>query len=136
MRVGRQNEYKAAKALLNAGRHPAFVGRDTVVKAAGNGGLLFAQHHGRDVAVAVVNARRSVLLVLNVHPSHRSHGLGAAFLAFMRPNFARVVEDAVPWFERQGYVAIGEPKRGRTLRTQIMVRGELPGLAGRVSRLL
>lgn len=136
VRLGRTTEYKAAKSLLNAGRHPSFIGRDTVTKAASNGGLFFAQHDGKDVAVAIVNPRVSTLLVLNVHPAHRSHGLGGAFLGFVRPNFARVLESAVPWFERQGYIAIGEMKQGRTLRTQIMVRKELPALAGRVARLL
>lgn len=134
VRGGRQSEYKAAKDLLNVGRHPAFIGRDTVSKSALNGGLFFAQYEGRDVAVAIVNPRVSTLLVLNVHPEHRSHG--RAFLEFVRPNFARVVENAVPWFERNGYISIGEMKQGRTLRTQIMVRGELPALAGRIQRLL
>lgn len=133
VRLGRTSEYKAAKDLLNAGRHPSFIGRETVAKAASNGGLLFAQHGGQDVAVAIINPRVSTLLVLNVHPAHRSHGLGSAFLGFVRPNFARVLESAV---ERQGYVAIGDMKQGRTLRTQIMVRAELPGLAGRIARLL
>lgn len=136
VRLGRTDEYKAAKGLLNAGRHPSFIGRETVAKAATNGGLFFAQHDGQDVAVAIINPRVSTLLVLNVHPAHRSHGLGAAFLGFVRPNFARVLESAVPWFERQGYTPIGAMKQGRTLKTQIMVRAELPALAGRVARLL
>jgi len=136
VRGGRQGEYKAAKSLLNAGRHPAFIGRDVLVRNARNGGLFFAQHDGVDIAVALVNPRVSTLLVLNVHPDHRSHGLGRAFLEFVRPNFARVVENAVPWFEKNGYIAIGDMKQGRTLRTQIMVRGELPALAGRIQRLL
>lgn len=136
VRLGRQNEYAAAKRILNVGRHPTFIGRGLVQRAATNGGLLFATHAGEDVAVAIINPRTSNLLVLNVLPAHRSHGLGTAFLAFVRPNFARVLESAVPWFERQGYKSVGALKQGRTLRTQVMVRGELIGLAGRVSRLL
>ena len=55
-----------------------------------------------DVAVAVVNPAINTLLVLNVLPEHRSHGLGSAILRYLQCNFARVVEGAIPFFERNG----------------------------------
>ncbi len=51
-----------------------------------------------DVAVAVVNPAINTLLVLNVLPEHRSHGLGSAILRYLQCNFARVVEGAIPFF--------------------------------------
>lgn len=73
--------------------------------------------------------------VLNVHPDHRSHGLGSAVLAYLQCNFARVVESAVPFFERNGYTSIGVMKQGNRLNTQIMIKQSLMNLAGRVSRI-
>jgi GNAT superfamily N-acetyltransferase len=132
--LGRPDEYERAKRLLNQGRHPAFIGRGTVQRNAIQGGLLFAQVHGQDAAVALIGIRNGTLLVLNVLPAHRGAGLGRKFVEFLRPNFARVVESAVPFFEGCGYKSIGKSKQGRTLKTQIMVRSELIGLAGRLQQ--
>lgn len=134
--IGRPDEYERAKRLLNAGRHPAFIGRSLVRKCATNGGLFFFQKEGCDCAVAAMQTRRSVLLVLNVHPSYRGQKIGEFVVNYLRPNFARVVESAVPWFERQGYVGIGEWKVGIRYRTRVMVRKELIGLAGRLRSVL
>lgn len=136
MTLGRPNEYRRFKRLLDAGRHPTYVGQDTVRRSAVQGGLLFARRENQDIAVALVNPRLSILTVLNVHPAHRSHGLGSALLSFVRPNFARVIEGRVGWFEAQGYQSLGPPKPGRRYSTQVMVRSELRELAGRVNRVL
>lgn len=133
--LGRPNEYARAKGILNRGKHPTFIGKTMVQRNAIQGGLLFYIVEGKDAAVALVNVRNSTLLVLNVLPEFRGHGVGAKFLNLVRPNFARVVEFAVPWFERQGYAKIGEPKKGRKLFTQIMARKELFALAGRVANI-
>jgi GNAT superfamily N-acetyltransferase len=133
--LGRETDYKRAKALLNRGRHPTFIGPELVERQAKQGGLLFAQVDGKDAAVAVINIHLGSLSVLCVLPEHRNCGLGTAFLRYLSPNFARVTESAVPWFERNGYEKLGEMKQGRTLKTQIMVRRELLGLAGRVRRV-
>jgi GNAT superfamily N-acetyltransferase len=133
--LGRQAEYKRAKDLLNAGRHPTFIGRQMLSRCAEQGGLTFAVKDGRDIGVAMIGTRTSTLLVMCVHPEFRSLGVGGEFLSFLRPNFARVLESAVPWFTRQGYKAIGQMKQGRTLRTQVMVREELIGLGGRLRRV-
>jgi len=132
--LGRVDEYERAKDVLNAGRHPTFVGRDMVSRNARNGGLLFFCWHGKDVAVALLDPKVSNLLVLNVHPMHRGHGLGRAAVRFVAPNFVRALESRVAFFESLGYCAVGSLKQGKTLQTQIMVRKDLLDLAGRWSR--
>lgn len=123
------------KKLLNVGRHPTFIGRNLVKRCAMNGGAFLVIFDDADVAVAVVNPAINCLLVLNVHPAHRSHGLGAALLRYLQCNFARVVESAVPFFERNGYQAVGAMHQGKSLRTQVMIKSDLIQLAGRVARI-
>jgi GNAT superfamily N-acetyltransferase len=133
--LGRPDDYDAFKRLLNRGRHPVFIGPNMVTRNARNGGLVFARHGG-DVAAALVNPHYGILLVLCVLPEHRSHGLGSALVDYLRPNWVRAIESAVPWFRRLGYVSVGEPKQGRRHITHVMVRDELRKLAGRASQRL
>jgi len=130
------NQYERAKRLLDAGKHPTFIGRNLVARCAMNGGAFIFSAEGADVAVAIVNPRNNCLLVLNVHPHHRSHGLGAAVLEYLQCNFARVLETAVPFFQRRGYVSVGQMHQGKSLKTQVMVKGSLIPLAGRIASLL
>lgn len=90
---------------------------------------------GKDVSVAVVNPAINTLLVLNIHPEHRGHGLGSALLWYLQCNFARVLESAIPFFERNGYQAVGSLKQGKSLKTQVMIKRALIPLAGRIARL-
>jgi GNAT superfamily N-acetyltransferase len=136
VRVGRTNEYRRAKRILDQARHPTFVGRQTVLHAAQDGGLLFYTLDDQDVAVTVVNARNSTFIAFSIIPAHQSHGLGTAIVEYLRPNFVRVITEKVPWFEQRGYLSIGEPKIGRKFKTQIMVRMELRDLAGRVRHVI
>lgn len=136
MVIGDAESYERAKRLLNAGKHPTFVGRDMVGRNAKNGGLLIFRVSGEDLGVMVVNARQNVLLVMTVHPAHRGHGLGAAMLEYCKPSWVRALESAAPWFVKRGYTPIGKLKQGRSLRTQLMVRAGLPKLAGRLKRVL
>lgn len=133
--LGRPEEYDRAKRILNAGRHPTFIGRDLVRRNARNGGLLFFLVGEQDAAVAIVNPRISSLLVLCVRPEFRSQGVGKWAMAFLRPNFIRALESSVPYFERLGYVGFGKWKNGKTLRTRIMVRDEIRSLSGRLRQL-
>ena len=133
--LGRETEYDRAKAILNVGRHPTFIGRELVGRCARNGGLLFFTVNGEDAAVVIVNPKISALNVLCVLPRFRSMGVGRQIIGFLRPNFVRAVEGAVPYFERLGYVGFGRWKQGRTLRTRVMVRGELRSLSGRLAQL-
>ena len=105
-------------------------------RAVANGGVFIFQHAGEDVAVALVNPRLNSLLVLTVLPNHRSHGLGSAIIAYLQCNFARVLESAIPFFERQGYRQIGDLKAGVRFNTGIMVKSALIPLAGRLPRFL
>lgn len=136
IRIGRTTDYNPAKKLLNQGRHPAFIGRSTFDRCARDGGALFVVLDDIDVAVALINAKNSTLLALNIHPQHRSHGLGRALMSYLRPNFARVIDDKVDWFASVGYLAIGEMKQGRRRGTQIMVRAELRELTGRIRQVV
>jgi hypothetical protein len=101
--------------------------------AARNGGVFVFRYDGEDIAAAIVNPRLNCLLVLNVVPGHRSHGMGGAILRFLQCNFARVLESAVPFFEHNGYTSRGKIKTGKRLKTQVMVKSTLLTLAGRVS---
>jgi GNAT superfamily N-acetyltransferase len=106
-----------------------------VARNAKNGGLLFFVLDGRDAAVALVNPRISSLLVLCVAPELRGQGVGRQAMEYLRPNFVRALESAVPYFERLGYVGFGAWKMGRSLRTRIMVRDEIRRLSGRLRQL-
>jgi len=100
-----------------------------------NGGCTIFRWQNYDIGVAVVNPMKNTLLVLNVDPGHRSHGLGSAILRYVQPNFARVLESAVPFFERNGYASVGSLKRGNSLNTQVMIKSSLRSLAGRISMI-
>jgi GNAT superfamily N-acetyltransferase len=135
VKLARAGDYKMFKQILDRGRHPAFIGLDTMQKNAENGGALFYSHGGAPVAVSLINPHLGILLALNVIPAHRSHGLGRAIMKFLMPNFARVIESKVPWFESQGYRKIGSLKKGQALNTQIMARGALFTLAGKLQKV-
>lgn len=121
--------------MLDIGKHPAFIGRDTFQSNAENGGGLLYRWNGSFVAVSLINPKYGVLLALNVHPAHRGHGLGAAVLDFLKPNFARVIDWKTDWFGKCGYQKIGKPKRGITHLTHIMVRRDLIGLVGKLENI-
>ena len=129
------DEYSRVKRLLNVGKHPTFIGRNMVERWAKNGGLLLFCWGDQDVGVMLVNPRKNVLMVMNVLPAHRGHGLGAAMLNYAMPNWVRAVESAVPFFLAHGYTSVGALKRGRALNTRVMVRAKLMTLAGRVARV-
>jgi hypothetical protein len=48
-----------------------------------NGGATVFMFAGEDIAVTVVNPKFNTLLVLNVLPAHRKHGMGAAILRYL-----------------------------------------------------
>lgn len=134
--LGRLSEYSRAKRLLDRGHHPIYIGRGQFDGYAKHGGCLFVVVAGEDAGVAIVSPRLSVLIALNVLPDWRARGLGGAVLSYLTPNWARVLEDAVPWFTARGYRSVGALKQGRRYRTQVMVRSDLIGLAGRLSASL
>ena len=136
VRIGRAEDYQQAKNILNRGHHPTYIGPHMVRRSARNGGLIFFDFHSERLAVAVINAHHNILLVLNVIPEHRSHGLGTAIMQYLQVNWVRAIESAVPFFEHLGYIKIGEPKQGRQFITWLMVRKDLIELSGRLRALL
>lgn len=130
-----EDEYRRIKRILDRGKHPTFIGRSLVLKCTRNGGCTIFRFGGEDIGVSIVNPMKNVLLVLNVDPRHRSHGLGTAILHYVQANFARVLESAVPFFERNGYTCVGALKRGNSLNTQVMIKSALIPLAGRLCKL-
>lgn len=135
VRLVRSDEYAIFKKTLDVGRHPAFIGRQSFERYATNGGALLYYHREKIVAASLINPRMSVLIALNVHPEHRSHGLGSAIIRFLMPNFARVLESRISFFEKLGYVKIGSLKKGISLNTQIMANEKLFHLSGRLKNL-
>lgn len=85
--------------------------------------------------MSIVNARLGVLLVLCVMPAWRGKGVGQHIVRYLQPSFVRAVESAVPFFERLGYTGVGAWKQGKRLRTRILIRSTLRGLAGRLQQL-
>jgi GNAT superfamily N-acetyltransferase len=130
--VGRVADYGRVKTLLNRGRHPTFIGREMISRAAHNGGVLLFVLDDKDVAASVMNVRTNALTVLCVDPSLRGRGFGSEVLRFLKPNWVRALESAVPWFEARGYRAVGDWKQGRSLRTRVLVRETLLSLSGRL----
>lgn len=101
-------------------------------KNANNGGALFYVFEKEIVAVSLINPHYGILLVMNIVPAHRGHGLGGAILSFMMPNFVRAIDYKVAWFEKRGYRKIGEPKQGRRFQTQLLARENLFHLCGKL----
>lgn len=126
VQVGRTSEYRRAKKIFDHAKFPTFMGRETITRAAREGGLLFFTFNGEDVGV-IVNALASA-----VEPAHQGHGLGSAMIRYHRPNFLRSTEEFVAFHERLGYTAIGEAKQGRKFKTWVMVRSDLINLSGRI----
>jgi len=133
--LGREEDYKIFKDILNKGKHPVFIGRDMYANNARNGGAQLYEYEDEIVAVSLVNPHYGILLVLNVAPEHRGHGMGEAVLNYLMPNYIRALESKIEYFRKRGYVCIGEMKKGRSLNTQVMARSNLFQLAGRLRKI-
>jgi len=135
IRVGKSDDYTLFNKALNRGRHPTFIGREMYRRFSRNGGAIFLIYQEDVIAVALVNPRNSCLMVLNVNPNHRDHGLGSFMIGYLMCNFARVITSAVPFFEKNGYKKLGVPFQGRKLQTWVMVRESLIELSGKMKRV-
>ena len=135
IRTAKSAEYRAFKNIMDAGRHPTFIGPEMFRTNARNGGAVFMEYEGKIIAAALVNPRKSSLVVLNVHPEHRKHGAGRFMVDYLACNFARVIDQAIPFFEKCGYKKLGKPFKGRSLMTWVMVRTSLIGLCGRMKKI-
>lgn len=119
-----------AQAALQA----TFIGRNQFRRYAIQGGALGFLKDDQLIAVVLVNPRINSLQVLCVSPQCRRTGIGSLIVQFANTNWARVIESSEPFFIKNGYQRIGEPKKGRRFNTFIMVRSSLIGLAGRLKR--
>jgi GNAT superfamily N-acetyltransferase len=133
--IGRERDYKAVKTFLNRVKFPAYIGPEMYTRLARNGGALLFFYREAFVGLFLINVRISCGIVLAVSHVHQGHGLAQAIVAYARPNFARPLVDFVPMARKMGYVEVGERKDAAVLSTQLMVRSELFGLAGRLGRL-
>lgn len=107
-----------------------------ITRYARDGGCQLYLRRGELAAVSLMGMGRLVLTALCVAGSHQGTGLGTWVVGYLKPNFVRATEAAVPWFEARGYTAIGTWKKGRSLRTRVLVRSGIIGLAGRLARVL
>ena len=130
------DDYAIFKTALNAGRHPGFVGRENFCRCAENGGALIFFGADEQVAVALMNPKKNSLIALNVQPRFRGKGFGKMCLEYLKPNWVRAIESSIPFFESMGFWRVGALKVGQTLKTAIMVRRDLIGLAGRLGNIL
>lgn len=105
------------------------------LNCARNGGAFVFSWRAEDCAAALVNPKLNVFLTIAVIRRHQGHGLGTSITRYLQCNFARVIQEFVPFFERNGYTCVGDLKRGNRLYTQVMVKSALIPLAGRISKL-
>jgi GNAT superfamily N-acetyltransferase len=119
-----QGDYERCKRVLNAARHPGYVGREMFWRCATTGGATVAVLEGKDVGVSLVAGKK--LLVLSVIQSAQRCGIGRRLLAHARPAWVSAIQSRVPWFEARGYVCVGAPKVGMNGKhaVQLMSRDE------------
>lgn len=134
----RSCEYRRFKRILNRAGHPTFIGRSSFETNAREGGAVVLTDTNKrvDVAAALMKTRTHTLMALSVIKSYQGMGIGGLLIDYMMPHWVRALESKIGYFEKLGYVSVGEMKIGRSLNTQIMVRSNLLLVAGRVSRIL
>jgi hypothetical protein len=119
------SEYAEFKHQLNIGRHPGFIGRNTYFSYAINGGAFKMILKNEIIGVALINTKKNNLICLNITPKYRKSQYGIIFVDFLKCNFVRAIEPAKVFFEKCGYVAIGQPKQGVKYKIYIMIRKSL-----------
>lgn len=114
------DDYERAKAVFNAARHPGFIGRELVFRAAKQGQACIAVLDGADVGVGLV--AKDKLLALSVAVTAQGRGIGPALMAHLKPGWVSAIMEKVPFFEKLGYAPVGAPKVGQNGKhaTQLM----------------
>lgn len=126
------DQYVIFKRVLNQSRFPTFVGIETYIRCAREGGAFALFECDEISAAALVKTKNSTLMCLSVLKNRQKVGIGSFFVNFLKPNWIRAVESAIPFFESLGYISVGDLKQGRSLKTQIMVRSDILSLGDRV----
>eukprot|EP00913_Durusdinium_trenchii_P035349 g33079.t1 len=111
-------DYRAVGRFLSRAGYPAWFGPTAFRRYITNGGGFWFRYQGDTAGVGILNPRLSSMTALAVAEEHRGHGLGSAIVEFLQPNFVRAIEDKIPYFEKLGFVAVGEMKRGIRLNVQ------------------
>lgn len=118
------DDYDRGKKILNAARHPGFVGRELFYRCATTGRCIVATIDGVDCGVLLVAKEK--VQALSVIAKAQGKGVGAALLDHAKPRWANVIGERVAWFERRGYRSVGASKVGQNGKhsTQLMERSE------------
>lgn len=114
------DDYERAKRVFDAAKHPGFIGRELVFRAAKQGQAVIAVLEGADVGVALVAKEK--LLALSVALSAQGRGIGPALMRHTKPAWVSAIETRVGFFEKLGYSRVGAPKVGQNGKhaTQLM----------------
>ncbi len=123
------NDYSIAKDVFNKGKHPGFIGKGMHETASRNGGAFAVVIDKKIAAVALVNMRKNILTAINVLPEYRKSGIGQMLMNYISPNFCRVIEPVIPWFEKMGYVVSSDFVEGNKYRVVIMSMKNLVNLS-------
>lgn len=120
------DEYDRAKKVLNAARHPGFIGRELFFRCAKERGAVLAVLDGEDVGVLLVAKDKAC--ALSVITRVQGRRVGTTLLAHLKPRWATVIAERVSWFEGAGYRPIGAMSVGKNGKhaTQLMeLSGEI-----------
>lgn len=119
-------EYERAKKVFDRAKHPGFIGRELVFRAATKGIVCVAVIDGVDSGIAIVVADK--LCALSVIVTAQGRGVGPALMTRLRPRWVSAIDERVGFFEKLGYARFGAPKVGQNGKhaTQLMQRGDLP----------
>lgn len=129
--VGRDADIPEGYRFLRR-HHLAYVGPEAFARYARDGGFTLYRVGGELAAVSLMAMGRGLLVTLCVAPRFRGRGVGGWAVGYLKPNFVRAAEPAVAFFAARGFVPLGDWIPGRRLRTRVMVRAGLVGLAGRL----
>lgn len=116
------DEYDRAKKILNAAKHPGFVGRELFFRCATKGRVCVCVVDSEDAGVCFVAADK--VQALSVAVKHQGRGVGQALMAHLKPRFVNAIGERVGWFEKIGYAPVGAAKVGQNGKhiTQLMER--------------
>lgn len=105
------SDYDRAKKILDAARHPGFVGRELFFRCSTTGSVTVATLDGTDVGVMMIAKHK--VQALSVIVKAQGHGVGAALVGHLKPRWVNAIGERVPWFEKRGYRCVGAPKVGQ-----------------------
>lgn len=112
-------DYDRAKKILNAAKHPGFVGRELFFRCATTGQVAVAVDDDSDAGVAMV--AKGKLLALSVDVKCQGRGIGQALMARTQPEWVSAIAERIGWFEKLGFQAVGAPKVGQNGKTAVQL---------------